>query len=105
MLCSVFGFVDPERGPAYNFEAQYRVTMSTREDWAILTGGAPAVKGLIWFTDGSRMREGTGSGVCGQSVGRRFSFCLVRYARVLQAEIYAILACVHETQFHNSQEK
>jgi len=79
--------------PAYNFEPQYRVTMFTREDWTKATGAPPAVKGLIWFTDGSKMREGTGAGVYGQSVGRRLSFSLGRYATVFQAEMYAILAC------------
>ena len=29
--------------PAYNFEPQYRVTMSMREDWAKATDGAPTV--------------------------------------------------------------
>jgi len=58
----------------------------------------PAVKGLAWYTDGSKMREGTGAGVFGQSVGRRLSFSLGKYATVFQAEIYAILACAHEVQ-------
>jgi hypothetical protein len=43
--------------PAYNFEPQNSVTMLTREDWTKATGAPPAVKGLIWFTDGSKMRE------------------------------------------------
>jgi len=37
--------------------------MLTREDWTKATGVPPAVKGLIWFTDGSKMREGAGAGV------------------------------------------
>jgi len=57
--------------PAYNFEPQYWVTMLTREDWTKATGDPPAVKGLVWFTDGSKMGEGTGAGVYGQSVGRK----------------------------------
>ena len=68
------------------------------------TSVPPAVKGLIWFTDGSKMRERTGAGVYGQSV-RRFSFSLGRYATVFQAKIYAILACVYEIQFQNRSEK
>ena len=51
------------------------------------------VKGLIWFTDGSRMKEGTRAGVHGQSVGRSLSISLGRFATDFQAEIYAILAC------------
>jgi hypothetical protein len=41
------------------------------------------------------MKEGTGAGVYGQSVGRRLSFSLRIYVTVFQAEIYAILACVN----------
>ena len=91
--------------PAYNFEPQYRVTMLTRENWTKATGAPPAVKGLIWFTDGSKMREGTGAGVYGQLVERRLSFSLGRYATVFQAEIYPILACAYETQSQNRPEK
>jgi len=91
--------------PAYNFEPQYRVTMLTREDWIKVTGAPPTVKGLVWFIDGSKMREGTGAGVYGQSMGRRLSFSLGRYATVFQAEIYAILACAHEIQSQNRPEK
>ena len=54
--------------PAFNFEPKYGVTMLTRQAWTKGSGTPPAVKGLIWFTDGSRTREGTRAGVCGQSV-------------------------------------
>jgi ribonuclease HI len=79
--------------------------MLTREDWTNGTGVPPKVRGLVWFTDGSKMREGTGAGVYGQSVGRRLSFPLGRYATVFQAEIYATLACAHEIQTQNRSEK
>jgi len=45
--------------PAFNLEPQYRVIMLTREDWTKATDAPPGVKGLVWFTDGTRMREGT----------------------------------------------
>jgi len=64
--------------PAYNFEPQYMVTMLTREDWTKATGALPAVKGLVWFTDGSNMRQGNGDGIYVKSVGRRLSFSLGR---------------------------
>jgi len=70
--------------------------MLTRKDWTKGTGTPPVVKGLIWFTDGSKMKEGSGAGVYGQSVGRRLCFSRGRYATVFQVEIYAILARVHE---------
>jgi hypothetical protein len=80
--------------PAFNFEPKYRVTMLTREDWTKGTGTPPVVKGLVWFTDGSKMKEGTRAGVYGQSVGRRSSFSLGRYATIFQAEIHAIVVCL-----------
>ena len=53
--------------PTFNFEPKYRVIISHREDWTKGPGAPPGVKGLVWFTDGSKMREGTGAGVYGQS--------------------------------------
>jgi len=91
--------------PEYKYEPQYGVTMLTREEWTKATSALSAVKGLVWFTDGSKMREGTGAGVYGQSAGRRLNFSLDRYATVFQAEIYAILACVYKVQPQNGPEK
>ena len=83
----------------------FRVTMLTREDWTLGTGTPPEIKGLVWYTDGSRMKEGTGAGVYGQSLKRRLSFSLGRYTTVFQAEIFAILACVYDIQSQNRPEK
>jgi hypothetical protein len=91
--------------PAFNLEPQYRVTMLTRETWTRGTCAPPAVKGLVWFTDGSKTGGAAGAGVYGQSVGRRLSFSLGRYATVFQAEVYAILACAHDIQSQNRPEK
>jgi hypothetical protein len=46
--------------PVFNLEPKYSVTMLTREKWTRGPGTPPAVKGLIWFKDGSRTVEGTG---------------------------------------------
>jgi hypothetical protein len=91
--------------PAFNIEPKYRVTMLTREDLTKGTGTPPVVKGFVWFTDGSKTNEGTGAGIYGQTVGRRLSFSVGRYATVFQAEIHAILACVYEIQFKSRPEK
>jgi hypothetical protein len=91
--------------PAYNFKSKYRITMLTREDWTKGTGTPPAVKGLSWFTDGPKMQGAIGAGVYGQSVRRRLSFSLGKYATVFQAEIYAILTCAHEIKLMEDQEK
>jgi hypothetical protein len=96
--------VDATR-PTFNFEPRYRVTISHRKDWTNGPGAPPKVKGLIWFTDGSKMKEGTGAGVYGQSMKRRLSFPLGRYTTVFQAEIYAILACAYEIQSLDRLEK
>jgi hypothetical protein len=70
--------------------------MFTREKWTRRSGTPPPVKGLVWFTAGSRTAEGTGAEIYGQSVNRRLSISLGKHTTVFQAEVYAILACVHE---------
>jgi len=79
--------------------------MLTREDWSEGSNIPPVVKGLVWFTDGSKMRDGTRSGAYGQTVGRKLSVSLGRYIIVFQAEIYVILQYVYEIQFQNRPEK
>jgi hypothetical protein len=91
--------------PAFNLERKCRVTMCTREDWIRSSGSPPEVKGLDWYTDGSKMKEGTEAGIYGQSVKRGLKFSLGRYTTVFQAEIYAILACVYEIQSYIGTEK
>jgi len=46
-----------------------------------------------------------GLGVYGQTVNRRLSISLGKHAIVFQAEVYAILACVHETETQDRPEK
>ena len=91
--------------PEFNFKPKYRVTMLPREEWTRGTGTPPVVKGFICFTDGSRMKKGTGAGAYGQSVGRRLSISIGRYATVFQAAIYANLACAYEIQLYGRPEK
>ena len=71
--------------------------------WSPVT--PPVVKGLVWYTDGSRTAEGTGAGVYGQSANRRLSIPLGKHATVFQAEVYAILACAHEIEAQDWPEK
>jgi len=91
--------------PAFNLEPNYRIIVLTRKDRTNATGPLPAVKGLIWFTDGSKMRVGTRAGIYGQSVRTRLSFSLGRHATVFQAQIFAISAYVYEIQSQNRSEK
>ena len=60
---------------------------------------------LIWFTDGSRTVERPGAGVYGQSAGRRLCISLGKHATVFEAEVYAILACIHEVETQDRPEK
>jgi hypothetical protein len=66
--------------PVFNLEPKYRVSILTREEWIRGPRAPPVVKGFIWYTDGSRTAEGTGSGVYGQSVNRRLSISLGKHA-------------------------
>jgi hypothetical protein len=56
--------------PVFNLDPKYRVTMLTTEEWTRGPRTPPAVKGLVWFTDGSRNAEGTGAGVYRQSANK-----------------------------------
>jgi hypothetical protein len=48
--------------PAFNFEPNYRVMILTKEEWTRGTGTPAAVRlRLIWFTEGTRMKEGSGA--------------------------------------------
>jgi hypothetical protein len=71
------------------------VRLPDRSEWD--RGIVPLGKrGLIWYTDGSKMNEGSEAGVYGQGMRQRFSFSLGQYATVFQAEVYAIEACTDE---------
>jgi hypothetical protein len=88
----------------YNLEPKYRVTMLAREEWTRSPGTPPVVKGLVWYTDGSRTAERTEAEVYVQSVNRRLSIPLGKYATVFQAEVYAILACALEIETQDRPE-
>ena len=68
----------------------------TKEEWTRGPGTPPTLKGLIWYTDGSRTWGKTWAGVYGQSSRRRHSISLGKCTTVFQAKICAILACAHE---------
>jgi hypothetical protein len=79
--------------------------MLAREEWTRDPGTPPVVKGLVWYMDGSRTADGTRARVCGQSVNRRLRISQGKHAIVFQAEIYAILACIHEIKIQDRPEK
>jgi hypothetical protein len=86
--------------PAFNLEPKYKVTMWSREEWTRGSGNPFVVKRPVRFTDGPRKTEGTGTGVNGQSSGKRLSISLGKNPTIFQAEVYAILACVYEIQIN-----
>jgi len=55
--------------------------------------------------DGSRTAEGTGAEVYGQPANRRLRISVGKHAAVFQAEVHAILACVHEIETQDRPEK
>jgi hypothetical protein len=92
--------------PAYNFKPKYKVMILTREDWTKGTGTPPMIKGDVWFTDGSSMwGGGIRAGLFRQSVRRRLSFSLGKYATVFQTKAFDSLACVHYIKVHGIPEK
>jgi len=89
----------------FNLEPKYRVTMLTREELTRSSGILSDVKGLVWFTEGSRTVEGTRAWVYGQSANRRLSISLGKHAKIFLAEVHAIVACAHETETQDRAEK
>jgi hypothetical protein len=66
--------------------------MLTREEWTKGSGSPPVIKGLVWYTDGSRMQGGrAGAGIYGQSLVRTLSISVGKYVTVFQAEIRRLL--------------
>jgi hypothetical protein len=85
--------------------ARCAVYHHSSQEWTRVPGTPPVVKGLVWFTDWSRTAEETGAAVNGQSVGRRLSISLGKHATVFLTGVYAILACVYETETQYRPEK
>jgi len=77
--------------------------MVSREEWTTRPGTSPVVKGLAWFTDGSRT-QGTVDGVYGQPLGRRVSISISNYGTAFWAKVYAILECAYEIQMNPRSE-
>jgi hypothetical protein len=66
-LDPIFSMGNDIMRPAYNFEPKYRVTLLIRKEWSRGPGPPPVVKGLVWYTDGSRMQTAAGARVYEQS--------------------------------------
>jgi hypothetical protein len=75
--------------PVFNHSRTFKIIID-RDYWRNVV---PVVPGdsLVWFTDGSRMPSGTGSGIFGVRPNWSLSFSFGKFATVFQTEIYAIL--------------
>jgi hypothetical protein len=56
---------------------------------------------IIWYTNGSKTRNGTGSGMYCYGTRRKLNFSLGQYTMVFQTEVYAIKACAVENVDRN----
>jgi len=89
----------------FNSEPKFGVIMLTREAKTRGPKSPLAVKGPIWYTDGSKTWSGTGAGLYRQSLGTGLIISLGRYAAVFQAELYTILACVYKIHINIKSQK
>jgi hypothetical protein len=48
----------------------------------------------VWYTDGSRTKEDTGTGIHGVRPKIDIEVSLGRHATIFQAEVYAIIYCL-----------
>jgi ribonuclease HI len=81
--------------PRYVFHKPFKVHLSNKHEWQ--NGFKPDNQGgLLWYTDGSKTNEGTGTGVYKWGSRKGHSFSLGFHTTVFQAEIYAIKACIIE---------
>jgi ribonuclease HI len=80
--------------PVFNHSRTVKVIID-RDYWRNVDPVVPE-DCLVWFTDGSRIPSGTGSGSFGVRPNRSLSFSLGKFATVFQTEIYAILQCAYE---------
>jgi hypothetical protein len=55
---------------------EFLTSALTKEEWTRGPGTLPALKGLVWYTDGDKTPMGARAGICGQSVGRRLTISL-----------------------------
>ncbi|XP_074112183.1 uncharacterized protein LOC141535918 [Cotesia typhae] len=85
----------------YHFRKLYQAISPTRQEWLDNAEELLVPKGLVWYTDGSSSKAGTGIGVWSNGPKIELSMRLGHTASILQAEIYAIKSCVEHIIQHN----
>ena len=82
--------------PAQRIERKrYKIIIPERQEWAESFGPR---HGQIWFTDGSKTRDGVGAGICGPKRQDDKSIRLHEFNTVFQAELLAIECCAKAIQ-------
>ena len=76
--------------PMHIFKRNYSVHVPTRDEWS-RGMKTPNKDCLVWYTDGSKMKTGSGAGIYTKDCS--ISESLGQYATVFQAETYAICTC------------
>jgi hypothetical protein len=61
-------------------------------------------EGLIWYTERSKLNEGTGSGVCGHGTRQTFSSSPEQYLTLFEADVYTIYGEQQGTLFLTTKE-
>ncbi|XP_031341087.1 uncharacterized protein LOC116169197 [Photinus pyralis] len=83
----------------------FKTAIPTRSDWED-NSSKIKLNGIVYYTDGSKTKEGTGCGVYGSNgQGCRISVSLGQKATVLQAEVYAILTAASRLLKENFNRK
>jgi ribonuclease HI len=87
-------FVD-DMTAEYDFEKKFRTVFPTRQEW---TMEQPVFEpeSLVYYTDGSKMDDGVGSGVFGIRPRVQIVGSLDDSATVFQAEVHALELCIRD---------
>jgi hypothetical protein len=75
-----------------NFDLPFEVIIPERQEWG-LNQPATTVNTLVYYTDGSKMNDRVGIGICGPSF--RFYKSLGSTPSIFQAEVHAIQICAN----------
>jgi ribonuclease HI len=87
--------------PRYNFTQRFETTIPSREAWQTTEMNSidcQSSNESIWFTDGSLKEGKSGAGICEIGSEVALAIPLGNFTSIYQAEILAILRCVHTTK-------
>ncbi|XP_046145365.1 uncharacterized protein LOC123988657 [Osmia bicornis bicornis] len=91
--------------PTYHFKNSFRVNIPFKEAWDVNREELLTPGGLIWYTDGSKTKTGTGAGIWGARPRAEIAMSLDPHVSILQAEVFAIWACAKLCLERNYRDK